>query len=68
MSGFLSFVERRQLAAIASVLHGGQLFGAGPGDGEQECGLVYGFHVVTDGAREGEEVAGGEIVWLAVGW
>jgi hypothetical protein len=48
------------------MLHGGQLFRAGPGDGEQESGFVYCFYVVPDGGGEGEEAAGLEVVWLAV--
>jgi hypothetical protein len=48
------------------VFHGGELFGAGPGDGEEERGFAYGFDVVTDGGGEGEEVAGVEIVRLAL--
>jgi hypothetical protein len=56
----------RVLAAIASVFHGGQFFGAGPGDGEQECGFGYCFDVVTDGAGKREEAADGEVVRLAL--
>ena len=48
------------------MFHGGQFVGAGPGDGEQERGFAYCFHVVTDGGGEGEEVADVEVVWLAL--
>ena len=54
------------LTAITAVLHGGQLFRAGPGDGEQEGGLVYCFHVVSDGGREGEEAADLDVVRFAM--
>ena len=54
------------MLAIASMFHGGELFGAGPGDGEQERGFACGFDVVTDGGGEGEEISGGDIVWLAL--
>jgi hypothetical protein len=56
----------RTLAAVASVFHGGEFFGAGPGDGEQERGFAYGFDVVADGGGKGEEVAGVEVVLLAL--
>ena len=48
------------------MFHGGKLFGAGPGDGEQEGGVVDRFHVVSDGAREGEEVADADVVRFAM--
>jgi len=48
------------------VLHCGQFFVAGPGDGEQEGGVVRGHYVVPDGAGEGKQGAGGEIMRLAV--
>ncbi len=37
----------------------------GPGDGEEEGGVVERFDVVADGCAEREEIAGGELVWLA---
>ena len=49
------------------MLHGGQFFGAGPGDGQEEGGVADGLYVVPDGGAEGEEVAYVEIVWMAVG-
>jgi len=48
------------------VLHGGELFGAGPGDGEEKGGVGFGFDVVADRVAKGEEGAGGEVVGLAV--
>ena len=48
------------------MLHGGKLFGTGPGDGEQEGRVVYCFHVVSDGGREGEEVADMDVVRFAM--
>ena len=50
------------LAAVASVFHGGEFLGAGPGDGEQECGFGDCFDVVPDGAGEREEIADLEVV------
>ena len=52
----------RRLGAVASVLHGGQLLGTGPGDGQQEGGIADGLDVMTDGGGEGEEIADVEIV------
>ena len=60
----LIFMGEGALGAVASVFHGGEFFGAGPGDGEQEGGVVYCFDVVTDGGAEGEEIAGVEVVGL----
>lgn len=54
------------LGAIASVFHRCEFFGTGPGDGEQEGGGIYCFHVVTNGGAEGEEIAGVEVVRLAM--
>jgi hypothetical protein len=48
------------------VLHRGEFFVAGPGDGEQEGGVVRGHYVVPDGGGEGKQGAGGEIMSLAV--
>jgi hypothetical protein len=52
--------------AVAAVLHGGEFFVAGPGDGEEKSGVAFGVDVVADGVAEREEGAGGEIVRLAV--
>jgi hypothetical protein len=38
---------------------------AGPGDRQQEGGVVDGFDIVADGCPEREEIAGGEVVRLA---
>jgi hypothetical protein len=48
------------------VLHRGQIFVAGPGDGEQEGGVVRGHYVMPYGGGEGKQGAGGEIMPLAV--
>jgi hypothetical protein len=48
------------------VLHCGEFFVAGPGDGEEEGGVGFGFDIVPDGVAESEQGAGGEIVRLAV--
>ena len=73
MGGFLSsifmgliFMGEGALGAIASVFHGGEFFGTGPGDGEQEGRGVYCFHVVANGGAEGEETASVEVVRFAV--
>ena len=62
----LSMCNSLELGAVAPVLHAGQLFCAGPGDGQQKGGVAFGFHIVPDGVAESEESAGGEIVRLAV--
>jgi len=48
------------------MLHGGEFFGAGPGDCQEKGGVFAGFDVVTNRVAESEEGAGGEIVGLAV--
>ena len=48
------------------MLHGGEFFVAGPGDGEEKGGVAFCFDVVADGVAESEEGAGGEIVRLAL--
>jgi hypothetical protein len=52
--------------AVASVLHGGEFFVAGPRDCEKKGGIAFGFDIVADGVAESEERAGGEIVGLAL--
>jgi len=48
------------------VLHGSQFVSAGPGYGQQECGVFDGLDVVPDGGSEGEEVADMKIVRVAM--
>ena len=48
------------------MLHGGEFFGAGPGDCQEKDRVGFGFYVVTDGGAEGEESAGAEVVRLAI--
>src|SRR5271168_458645 len=52
--------------AVASVFHGCEFFGAGPGDGQEKGGVALGYHVVPDGVTKGEERAGGQVVRLAI--
>ena len=48
------------------MLHSGELFGAGPGDREEECGFFHCFYLVADGAGQSIEVSGVEVVGLAL--
>ena len=54
------------LGAVATVLHCGELLIAGPGDGEEEGGVLEGFYFVLDGGSEGEEISWLEVVGFAV--
>ena len=48
------------------MLHGGELLGAGPGDGEKEGGVADGFDVVAERGGQGEKVADAERVRFSV--
>jgi hypothetical protein len=48
------------------VLHGGEFFGTGPGDGQKKSGVAFGLDMVTDGVAESEKCTGWEIVLLSV--
>ena len=58
--------ETTTLGAVAAVLHGHQILIAGPGDGEEEGGVLKGLYFVANGGAEGDEVSCFEVVGLAV--